>query len=352
MAVFAVPHQRCGPVGVQGHAHRGCPRRGSSVLTLDRSRIEALDDPERRWSSAHSSAGDFSTYRLSIGRTATDQAPPAGFDARCASCRSRSRSNAQRSSTAGRSTSARPRRRPSPRSTTSRRTTPASAACSSTAWRCVMPDWKERQPADLRHHARRPARVRRRPLSYHQDAVATEAYLGTARRRVSVRRHARLIDYPVHDGATRVPGSPSAWIGRAGRTAQPSRAERGFSVATATRVPPCAPADLDAALPRNRSCSRPSTPSRHGSDAIAIQFHTWGDLQCCLPAGATQGDPPRNTGGSFACEPATCCCSRRCAGDDRQAVDADPTHRHAVRLDRQPVPRHGRRWTAVDLLEI
>ena len=40
-------------------------------------------------------------------------------------------------------------------------------------------------------------------LSYYQDAVATEAYLGTARRRVSVRRHARLVDYPMHDGAQR-----------------------------------------------------------------------------------------------------------------------------------------------------
>ena len=38
-------------------------------------------------------------------------------------------------------------------------------------------------------------------LSYAQDAVATEAYLGTARRRVSVRRHARLVDYAMHDGA-------------------------------------------------------------------------------------------------------------------------------------------------------
>ena len=33
------------------------------------------------------------------------------------------------------------------------------------------------------------------------DAVAAEAYLETARQRASVRRHARLIDYPMHDGA-------------------------------------------------------------------------------------------------------------------------------------------------------
>ena len=37
-------------------------------------------------------------------------------------------------------------------------------------------------------------------LSYQQDAVATEAYLETARSRISLRRHARLVDYHVHDG--------------------------------------------------------------------------------------------------------------------------------------------------------
>ncbi|GJM40913.1 MAG: putative baseplate assembly protein [Ardenticatenaceae bacterium] len=37
-------------------------------------------------------------------------------------------------------------------------------------------------------------------LSYYQDAVATEAYLDTARQRISVRRHARLVDYQMHEG--------------------------------------------------------------------------------------------------------------------------------------------------------
>src|SRR5437868_12824124 len=36
--------------------------------------------------------------------------------------------------------------------------------------------------------------------SYYQDAVANEGYLSTARLRTSVRRHARLLDYPMHDG--------------------------------------------------------------------------------------------------------------------------------------------------------
>lgn len=37
-------------------------------------------------------------------------------------------------------------------------------------------------------------------LSYHQDAIGTEASLDTARWRLSVQRHARLLDYVVHDG--------------------------------------------------------------------------------------------------------------------------------------------------------
>lgn len=37
-------------------------------------------------------------------------------------------------------------------------------------------------------------------LAYQQDAVGTEAYLGTARHRISVRRHARLLDYTLHEG--------------------------------------------------------------------------------------------------------------------------------------------------------
>jgi hypothetical protein len=44
-------------------------------------------------------------------------------------------------------------------------------------------------------------------LSYFQDGVATEAYLETARRRVSVRRHARLTGYVVHEGC-----SPRLWL--------------------------------------------------------------------------------------------------------------------------------------------
>ena len=63
-----------------------------------------------------------------------------------------------------------------------------------------MPDWRERNPADLGVALVELLAYVGDHLSYRQDAVATEAYLGTARRRVSVRRHARLVDYRMHDG--------------------------------------------------------------------------------------------------------------------------------------------------------
>ncbi|NUP16893.1 MAG: putative baseplate assembly protein [Streptomyces sp.] len=66
----------------------------------------------------------------------------------------------------------------------------------------TTPDWVERNPADLGMTLVELLAHTGDQISYQQDAVATEAYLDTARRRVSVRRHVRLIDYAMHDGCT------------------------------------------------------------------------------------------------------------------------------------------------------
>ena len=58
----------------------------------------------------------------------------------------------------------------------------------------LTPQWRERHAADLGIALVELLAFVGDYLSYQQDAVGTEAYLGTARRRVSVRRHARLVD--------------------------------------------------------------------------------------------------------------------------------------------------------------
>lgn len=64
----------------------------------------------------------------------------------------------------------------------------------------VMPEWAARSPADIGVTLVELLAHVGDQLSYYQDSVATEAYVGTARRRTSVRRHARLLDYPLHEG--------------------------------------------------------------------------------------------------------------------------------------------------------
>src|SRR5215210_2590763 len=66
----------------------------------------------------------------------------------------------------------------------------------------LVPDWKERHEADLGIALVELLAYVGDQLSYYQDAVANEAYLETARQRISVRRHAHLIDYRMHDGAS------------------------------------------------------------------------------------------------------------------------------------------------------
>lgn len=64
----------------------------------------------------------------------------------------------------------------------------------------TIPDWKERHIPDLGVMLVELFAYIGDHLSYQQDAIATEAYLGTARQRISVRRHARLVDYRLHEG--------------------------------------------------------------------------------------------------------------------------------------------------------
>src|SRR5207247_9993017 len=64
----------------------------------------------------------------------------------------------------------------------------------------LMSDWKERSVADIGVMLVEILAYVGDHLSYQQDVIATESYLSTARRRVSVRRHARLLDYFMSEG--------------------------------------------------------------------------------------------------------------------------------------------------------
>ncbi|HWK88945.1 MAG TPA: putative baseplate assembly protein, partial [Longimicrobium sp.] len=200
----------------------------------------------------------------------------------------------------------------------------------------VLPEWKERSPADLGVALVEVLAYVGDYLSWQQDAVATEAYLGTARRRTSVRRHARLLDYPMHDGC-----NARAWVqvelGLAPGGVDPALPlPAGTEVLT--RVPGrprvLAPGSLERreALLEGPEVFQTLHPVELRAAHNRIPFWSWGQRECCLPRGATRA----TLAGTFPdLRPGHVLVLEEVVGPETGAeADADPAHRHAVRLTR------------------
>ncbi|KFG69588.1 putative baseplate assembly protein [Microvirga sp. BSC39] len=154
----------------------------------------------------------------------------------------------------------------------------------------TLPQWSERNAADLGIALVEVLAYVGDRLSYAQDAVATEAYLGTARRRTSVRRHARLVDYAMHDGA-----NARAWVQVRVGGADPvplARAETKFltKVAGAEPIvpPPAADPLFERLLLQRPLVFEPCEDKQLFALHNEMFFHEWGEGECCLPKGATR----------------------------------------------------------------
>jgi hypothetical protein len=151
----------------------------------------------------------------------------------------------------------------------------------------LMPDWQERSPADLNITLVELLAYVGDYLSYRQDAVATEAYLGTARRRVSIRRHARLVDYPMHDGC-----SARAWV-QVQVSADSVRLERGTPFFTRLIDPIGNQVyyipgtyEMEQAAAQSPVFFEALHDARLYKDHNQLNFYTWGETDCFLAQGA------------------------------------------------------------------
>src|SRR6185369_714527 len=127
-------------------------------------------------------------------------------------------------------------------------------------------------------------------LSYYQDAVATESYLDTARQRISVRRHARLVDYEMHEGC-----NARAWVYiEADEDAALGVVEDVYFISSATRS--FSPVLLNDDLREvpfsdyevfEPISQEPNQPLQFFVKHNNISFYTWNERECCLPRGAT-----------------------------------------------------------------
>lgn len=193
-----------------------------------------------------------------------------------------------------------------------------------------MPGWRDRSPADLATTLGELIAYVGDLQHYQLDAVATEAYLHTARRRSSLRRHALLVDYQLHEGC-----NARAWL-HLEVSGGPFPLPAGLRFYT--RVPGV-PARILADSPQERQALQATPLVFEPMHEISLReahnqlfFHTWSDARCCLPQGATaatlRGHLPDLAVGDVlllqeVMGPLT-----------GEAADADPQRRHAVRLTR------------------
>lgn len=192
----------------------------------------------------------------------------------------------------------------------------------------LVPGWTERHAADLGIAMVETLAYAADHLSYQQDAVTTEAYITTARSRISLRRHAKLVDYTPSEGCNArtlvfvdsvadnivVPKCSTFYVGSPGL---PVVAEQGGTVDQQLAA---------AAQPAFMSLQDATVFTAHNQ----IDFYTWGDGDCCLPAGSTQATlcgplPDLQVGDILIFEELV-------GPDTGQQGDADPTHRCAVVL--------------------
>ncbi|MFG2296010.1 putative baseplate assembly protein [Streptomyces sp. NPDC048603] len=221
----------------------------------------------------------------------------------------------------------------------------------------TLPRWGERHAADLLVTLVELLAYAGDEIAWEQDAVAAEAHLDTARLRTSVRRHVRLVDYPMHEGCA---------------------ARAVVCLSSAARV------TLPAGTFRLRAGDQVFEPVGAGDVTVRpahdrISLWHWGEPDFRLPAGtrtaalcdgetadgdgAGSGAPGTQGGGAgarrLALVPGDILVLEEILGAATGLpADADPTRRQAVRLvevRRRTDPLYGRRllevtWAPEDAL--
>lgn len=215
----------------------------------------------------------------------------------------------------------------------------------------IIPGWQERHEADLGITLVELFAYVGDQLSYYQDAVANEAFLETARQRESVRRHARLIDYRMHDGV-----SARAFVhlklepGTSGNLPAQTQFLSRIDAPLGSTMPPHGPVIPGEfkvhALDSAEIIFETMTDASLHSDLNEINIYTWENGNCCLPRGATSVDllgdlafdpsedgPEGNGSKSWRLKKGDYLLLEEIKGPESgKAADADPAHRQVVRL--------------------
>ena len=159
----------------------------------------------------------------------------------------------------------------------------------------TAPGWRERLAPDLGVAIVEVLAYVADQLSYKLDAVATEAFLRTARQRISVHRHVRIVDYRMHEGC-----NARTWV-TIGTDADSADYRLGDFLFAASPDGVASQIDGFVAFSELKTSGailfeaawwRGSTDRNVIVELTAahtaIQFYTWSRRECCLPAGSTR----------------------------------------------------------------
>lgn len=211
----------------------------------------------------------------------------------------------------------------------------------------TLPDWTERSPADLGVTLVEALSHAADQASWFQDAVGTEAFMGRARLRQSVLRHARLLGYAASEGCNaRAAVAITAALDR--ETAAPAAPilPRGSRMLTR---PPRQVLPLPAVQPRVPEVIEDLI----GAGSIVFEtledlrslkvsrnrmlLHDWGDAACCLPVGATSAFLVGTKAGLGLAAGDLVILEERIPFGGTALDPPDPAHRQIVRLTSDPV---------------
>ncbi len=333
------------------------PAPGAVINAAENKLLGRLPDRDNVLVVRTDSAGDYSTYTLQLVKSPSDNSPPAPFDLLLSQVdllfkvECPSDFDCQTTQVCPQPSLPAPSINYLPRDYESFRQLILDRLA------VTMPDWQEHNAADLGMALVELLAYAADHLSYYQDAVATEAYLGTARRRVSVRRHARLLDYQIDEGS-----NSRVWVClevSTGSSADGATLPKGTVLLTRindSRVE-LPSSMLEPALSAGAQVFETLHDLTLRGTPQPLNFYTWQDEQCCLPKGATSATLDGSAADLKLQQGDVLIFEEILGPASGQPEDADPSHRQAVRLSAPPVeltdPLNGRKvlqivWSAQD----
>ncbi|WP_456621077.1 putative baseplate assembly protein [Bradyrhizobium sp. P5_C12] len=290
--------------------------------------VDTIDDLARTLVVRTDGSGDYSIYTFGVFANSGSTLPPAGYDPKLSAIDFTFKVECSSDYDCAETVPCAPAPRPRPDIDYLARDYQGFRRLMLDRLSLLVPGWQERSAADLGVTLVELLAYAADNLAYRQDAVANEAYLATARQRISVRRHARLVDYHLHEGC-----NARAFV-HFDVDGQDIVLPKGTQLLT--RVP-----GLDVVLtPGSRALNdaieggaevfETVAPAMLDQQQNSLTFYAWGNNGCCLPRGTTRATlrghiDTLDVGDILILEEVI-------SPTTLSADDADPAHRWAVRL--------------------